>query len=343
MRIAQIAPLNSSVPPVAYGGTELIVSLLTEALIRRGHDVTLFASGDSVTSAELVPGSKYALKDSDILPRERHILSMVNVLNCLQRANKFDIIHNHCFPEGLAMAALSGRPTLTTFHENLNGMESLFLRDRGWYNTVSNSQEARLPEKERYIGTVYNAIDVSSFPFSDNGGREGYLFFMASLIPYKGTHIAIEVAQRLQRKLVIAGNISEEFQEYFRKEIEPKIDNKLIYYFGEANQAQKRELLVQADCLVAPLSWEEPFGLQLIEAMACGTPAVAFNRGAVPEVIDHGKTGFVVETIEEMVAAIKNVPWIDRSVCRQHVEQNFDVPILVQNYLNAYEHILERK
>lgn len=343
MKIAQIAPLSSSVPPKAYGGTELIVHMLTEALVRRGHEVTLFSSGDSITSAKLVPGSKCELKDSGISVRTKHILSMENVLNCLQRAGEFDIIHNHSFPEGLAMAGLSGTPTLTTFHENLNGIEGLFLRYRGWYNTVSHSQKTHFPDKEGYAGTVYNAVACDSFPFSNNGDREDYLLFLASLLPHKGAHIAIEVAQRLQRKLVIAGNINEEFPDYFRDEIEPKIDGKLIHYFGEANQAQKRELLVRADCLLAPIDWEEPFGLQFIEAMVCGTPPVAFNRGAVPEVINHGKTGFVVDTIEAMVAAVKNISWIDRTVCRQHVEQNFDAPIMVQNYLDVYEYIFERK
>ncbi len=208
---------------------------------------------------------------------------------------------------------------------------------------MSQSQKKYLPDRERYIGTIYNAINVSSYPFSDDGDRENYLLFLASLIPKKGTHIAIEVAQRIHKRLVIAGDINEEFPDYFRDEIEPKADGQLIHYFGEANQAQKRKLLLRADCLVAPITWEEPFGLQFIEAMACGTPVVAFNRGAVPEVISHTNTGFVVNTLEEMVAAIKNIPWIDRTICRQHVEQNFDVPIMVQNYLNAYEHILERR
>lgn len=342
MRIAQISSLNSPVPPPAYGGTQLIVHLLTEALIRRGHKVTLFASGDSVTNAELVPACKFALKDSDIPPKQRYIIGMISVLNCLKRAKEFDIIHNHDFPAGLAIASLSGTPCLTTFHENLDGMEGLFLKYRGWYNTVSKSQKNCLPDKEGFVGAIYNAIDCSSYPFSDNRDREDYLFFLASLIPKKGPHVAIEVAKRLQRKLVIAGNINDDYPEYFREEIAPKIDGRLIHYFGEANQEQKRELLVRADCLIAPITWEEPFGLQFIEAMACGTPVIAFNRGAVQEVIRNGKTGFVIDTIEEMVAAIKNIPLIDRTACRQHVEQNFDAPIMIQNYLNVYEYILER-
>ena len=342
MRIAQISSLNSPVPPPAYGGTELIVFLLTEALIRRGHQVTLFASGDSVTSAELVPACEFALKGSGIPLKQRHIIGMINVLNCLERAGEFDIIHNHAFPEGLATADLSNTPCLTTFHENLDGMEELFLRYQGWYNTVSRSQKNNLPDKEGYVGIVYNAINVNSYPFSIDGERGNYLLFLASLIPKKGPHIAIEVAKRLKRRLVIAGNINEEYPEYFRDEIEPQIKGNLICYFGEANQEQKKELLVQADCLVAPIVWEEPFGLQFIEAMACGTPVVAFNRGAVPEVVKHTETGFVVNTIEGMVAAIKNIPWIDRTICRQHVEQKFDAPRMVQNYLDIYECIFER-
>ena len=342
MRIAQISPLNSRVPPTAYGGTELIVSLLTEALIRRGHTVTLFASADSVTRAELVPACEHFLKNSGRTPTEKLTLEMINVINCLRRAREFDIIHNHSFPAGLAMAALSAAPALTTIHENLEGpRESLFVKYGGWHNTVSKSAKGHLPEKERFIGTIYNAIDCDSYPFNE-GDRKGHLLFLAALIPQKGPHLAIEVAQRLQRRLIIAGTLDETYPEYFRNEIKPRIDGKLIQFFGEADSEQKRELLSQADCLLAPWTWEEPFGLQLIEAMACGTPAIAFNRGAAPEVISHGKTGFVVSTIDEMVVAVKNVPFFDRGFCRRYVKERFNVKRMVDDYLGAYEYILER-
>ncbi len=341
MRIAQISQLNSSVPPKGYGGTELIVSLLTEALIRRGHQVTLFASGDSVTKAELIPGCEHCLIYSDKSPKEKHILAMLNVIHCLQKAEEFDIIHNHSFPEGLAMAGSSGKPTLTTLHENLDGMESLFVRYEGWYNTVSNTTKAFLSEKEKFVGTIYNAIDCDSHPFN-RGERQGYLLFLASLAPHKGAHIAIEVAKRTGRRLIITGNINEGFPEYFREEIEPRIDGELIQYFGEANPQQKRDLFSEADCLLAPINWEEPFGLQFIEAMACGTPVVVFNRGAAPEVVSHNQTGFVVNTLEEMVAAVKNVPLIDRRFCRQYVQEHFDVERMVDEYEAVYEYILER-
>jgi glycosyltransferase involved in cell wall biosynthesis len=342
MRIAQISPLNSAVPPIAYGGTEIIVHLLTEALIRRGHQVTLFASGDSVTSARLIAPCKQSLKDSKKSQRQRHILGLLTVVNCLNRAGDFDIIHNHAFPEGLALAARSSTPCLTTFHENLNGMGKLFKAYEGWYNTVSRSQKMLMPPKERFVGVVYNAIDVGSFPFSANRERQGYMLFLASLLPKKGAHIAIEVAKRLGKKLIIAGNINEGCPDYYYKMVAPEVDGQLIRYFGEANQTEKRKLLPQADCLVSPILWEEPFGLQFIEAMACGTPVVAFHRGAVPEIVRHGRTGFVVEDIDGMVAAVKNLHWIDRAACRRDVEERFNAPRMVEDYLRVYEDIFER-
>lgn len=343
MRIAHIAPLKCPVPPPAYGGTELIVHELSESQIRRGHDVTLFACATSVSSARLIPGSEIPLKDSKLSSSERHILSMANVLNCLKRADEFDIIHNHSFPEGLAMAALSSTPCLTTMHEGLNGMLSLFLQYTGWFNTISRSQLNYLLPQVQYghVGTIHNAINVDSFPFSANGDRQDYMLFLASIQPKKGPDIAIEVARRLDRQLIIAGNISEEHPEFFREKIEPHVDGELVRYIGEADQREKRELLVKAYCLIAPIRWEEPFGLQFAEAMACGTPVVAFKRGAVPEIVIDGTTGFTPETLDEMVADVKNVPWIDPVACRQHVKNNFDIPVMVNGYEQLYEKVFE--
>jgi len=337
MRIAMVAPLEMRVPPVGYGGTELVVSLLTEELVRRGHEVTLFASGDSRTTAELVPGGPRFLRGSQ---RNKAILSLLNVVACLERAEEFDLIHNHTCLEGLATAGLVRTPVLTTLHGGLSGdWLLLFERYRGWYNTISRSAKSLLPPKERFAGVIYNAIDCASFPWPPRKQRE-FLLSLSRISPEKGTHHAIEVARRRREALVIAGNVDDVDRPYFESEVLPRIDGELIHYHGEADAGAKRELLSRARCLLAPITWDEPFGLFLAEAMACGTPVVAFRRGAVPEVVEHGVTGFVVDSLDEMTQAIDRLGEISPRACRQRVEERFDVPRMVDDYLEAYERIL---
>ena len=291
MRIAMIAPLELRVPPAAYGGTELVVSLLTEELVRRGHDVTLFASGDSITRARLESICAHFLRGSH---RDKCILNMLNVVSCLEQADRFDIIHNHNQVEGLAMAGLARTPMLTTLHDVVKGDKlELFARYKGWYNTISRSAKSLLPEKERFVGVIYNAVDVRSYPFN-GASREPHLLFLSRITHDKGPHLAIEVARRLRRRLIIAGNVDTVDEEYFRTRILPEVDGDQIRYIGEADYHRKRELLARAYCLLAPIIWPEPFGLFFVEAMACGTPVVTFNRGSAPEVVKHGETGFVV-------------------------------------------------
>jgi glycosyltransferase involved in cell wall biosynthesis len=337
MRIGIIAPLEMRVPPLAYGGTELVVSLLTEELMRRGHDVTLFASGDSVTGAKLVSICPSFLRESG---REVGILTMLNVISCLERAEEFDIIHNHTCFEGLATAGRVKVPVLTTLHGGLSGdWLLLFEHYKGWYNTISHSAKSLLPSKDHFAGVIYNAIDCASYPFN-GGGRDDYLLFLSRMSHEKGPHLAIEVARRLEMRLVLAGNVDSVDQEYFQSQVLPQVDNDLIQYVGEADQARKRELLCGARCLLASIAWPEPFGLFMVEAMACGTPVVAFNRGAVPEVVRHGITGYVVETAAEMAEAVQQVHQIDPNSCRRHVEENFNVSRLASDYLTAYQRIL---
>ncbi|HEY83121.1 MAG TPA: glycosyltransferase family 4 protein [Dehalococcoidia bacterium] len=340
MRIAMVSPLAMRVPPVAYGGTELIVSLLTEELVRRGHEVTLFASGDSVTSARLVSVCPHYLNSSG---RNASILDMLNMVTCLEQADRFDIIHAHTCFEGMALAGLVKTPMLTTIHINLDGdWFELFRHYKGWYNTISRSAKSLLPDKERFVGVIYNAIDVKSYPF--NGApRKPHLLFLSRISYQKGPHLAIQVARRLGRRLIIAGNVHPHDEEYFRTMVMPEVDGDLIQYVGEADYHRKRELLSQAYCLVAPITWEEPFGLFFIEAMACGTPVVVFNRGSAPEVVKHGETGYVVDTLEEMAAAVDEVYRIDRRRCREYVEENFDAPRMADDYLRAYERILSEQ
>lgn len=338
MRIGMISPLEMRVPPIAYGGTELVVSLLTEELVARGHQVALFASGDSVTKAELKPVCSSFLRGTN---RNKEVLNLLNVVDCLERADKFDVIHNHTLFEGMAIASLVKTPMLTTLHGNLEGDRLLlFQRYSGWYNTISKACKARLPDKQRYAGVIYNAIDVRTYPF--NGSRrEPVLLFLSRMSREKGPHLAIEVARRSGRRLILAGNVDTCDQEYFRTMVLPEVDGDQIQYLGEADYTRKRELLAGADCLLATISWPEPFGLFMIEAMACGTPVIAFNRGAAPEVVRHGETGFVVDTVEEMVQAVDRVQQFDPLRCREHVETHFDVPRMVDGYLEAYEHVLD--
>jgi len=339
MRIGMIAPLEMRVPPPGYGGTELVVGLLTEELVRRGHAVTLFASGDSRTAATLVPGCPRFLRGSG---RDKGILTMLNVTACLERADDFDIIHNHTCFEGLATAGLVRTPVLTTLHGGLAGdWLLLFDRYRGWYNTISDSARRLLPPKEHFAGVIHNAIDVATYPFHP-GPREDHLLHLSRISREKGTHLAIDVARRSGRRLVVAGNVDEVDREYFERSVLPHVDGRLVTYVGEADQDAKRALLASARCLLAPVTWDEPFGLFLVEAMACGTPVVALRRGSIPEVVEDGVTGFVVDDLAGMCAALDRLDAIAREACRRRAEARFDVPRMADDYLAAYERILER-
>jgi glycosyltransferase involved in cell wall biosynthesis len=337
MRIGIISPLEMRVPPVAYGGTELIVSLLTEEFVKRGHEVTLFASGDSVTNARLVSVCSNYLRGTN---REKDVLNMLNAVACIEKADEFDIIHNNTQLEGMSISGLTRTPMLTTLHGNLKGdWRLLFYRYSGWYNTISNSAKTLLPDKERYAGVIYNAIDVEKYPFNGSG-RGSYLLFLSRVSHEKGPHLAIDVAKKIGMKLIIAGNVDGNDEKYFRSEILPWIDGDQIKYFGEADFEQKIELMSGAHCLLAPITWPEPFGLFMIESMACGTPVIVLNKGSAPEVVEHGETGFVVNTLSEMIDAVYKVPQIDKAACRRLVERRFNVPRMADDYLRAYNKVL---
>ena len=314
-----------------------MVGLLIDGLVERGHDVTLFASGDSLTAARLVSVCPSPLRGT---ARHKGILNLLSVIACLEREDQFDIIHNHTEYEGMAMAGVFGPPVLTTLHGS-GGEDwlSLFAHYSGWYNTVSKSAKLSLPEKERFAGVVYNSIDVASYPFNGST-REDHLLFLGRMSFEKGPHLAIQVAKQLKRQLVLAGNVDSCDEEYFRTRVLPEVDGDQIQYVGGADYFQKRELLLRPHCLLAPITWPEPFGLFMAEAMACGTPVVALNRGSAPEVVKHGETGFVVETLDEMANAVEEIDRIDRSRCRYHVLRNFDAPRMVDDYLAAYEDIV---
>ncbi len=331
-----IAPLEIRVPPAAYGGTELVVSLLTEELVRRGHDVTLFASGDSLTTATLVPGSPHFLRGSG---RQAGIFTMLNVVSCLERADEFDVIHNHTGIEGMATAGLVDTPVLTTLHGGMQGdWLLLFERYKGWYNTISQSAKSLLPDKGDFAGVIYNSIDYESYPFNP-GARDGSLLFLSRISAEKGPHLAIEVAKRLGRPLIIAGNVDAVDEPYFRTQVEPAIDGGLVQYVGEADYEVKRRLFSSASCLLAPLTWDEPFGLFMAEALACGTPVIAMRKGSAPELIRHGETGFIVDNVEGMVDAVARIGQISPQACRQEVVERFSIGRMTDDYVAAYRRI----
>jgi glycosyltransferase involved in cell wall biosynthesis len=341
MRVLQIAPLRERVPPPAYGGTESVVSLLADGLVRAGCEVTLSASGDSLTLADLRSVYPCGLRAADEVQVDTAV-EWIHASEAVALADGFDIVHNHAGESVMVLAAFTRTPMLTTTHNPITA-DNKIVWDRyaDYYNTVSEAQFRSMPRlgTAQYAGYVYNAIDVSSFPYCDK--KEGYLLSLNRIHPDKGTHLAIEVARRTGRRLVIAGKWDDGEERYFRDAVEPCIDGDRIVFVGEADQRSKRELLAKAFCVLMPILWEEPFGLVMVEAMACGTPVVAFARGAAPEVIVQGETGFLVDDVDEMASAIEDIGTIRSTRCRERAIE-FDVPVMVEGYLRLYHEILDR-
>ena len=339
MRILQIAPLWERVPPPAYGGTEAVVSVLTEELVRQGHEVVLAASGDSLTRARLAAVYPRSLRTADLSNPNQY--DWVHIGEALALSRDIDIVHNHAGELVMAMAGAIDTPMLTTMH-CLATPDTAFVwrRYAGAYNTISRSQGRSLPSDgpARFMGHVYNAIDVDSFPFEAEPGED--LLFLSRIAPEKGPQLAIEVARRAGRRLIMAGKVDRHDQRFYDEVIKDQIDGEQIVFVGEADAGQKRELYGKAFCVLMPLTWEEPFGLVMPEAMACGTPVIALRRGSAPELIAQGKTGFVVDTVDEMVEAIPAVRSIKRDACRAYVQRNFSPGIMAEAYLRVYQEVL---
>ncbi len=343
MRIAQIAPLWETVPPPAYGGAELIVSLLTEELVRRGHEVTLFATGDSRTQANLEAIHPSALR-LDPSVKEHTAYEAMQLSQVYQHSDEFDIIHSHIGFAALACAQLVKTPTVHTLHGtfSLDNQKAFSLAKSQPYVSISDTQ--REPQLElNYVATVYNGIDPATHQFYSQPDELQYLAFLGRLSPEKGPHHAIEIAKRTGYPLKIAGKVDRVDVDYFEQEIKPHIDGEQIQYLGEANHIQKNHLMGNAIATLFPITWREPFGLVMVESMVAGTPVIALELGATSEVIAHEKTGFLCQNVDECIEAVHRIDEIDRIACRRHVEEKFGVKQMVDGYEAVYRQLLAEK
>lgn len=343
MRIAQVAPLWERVPPPAYGGIELVVSLLTDELIRRGHEVTLFASGDSISLAKLESVHPQALR-LDPTVKEYGIYEMLQLSQVYEQAHKFDVIHSHMGCAGLPYGQFVKTPTVHTLHGVFTpDNEKMFKRSRHQpFVSISDSQrEPRLDLN--VVSTVYNGINVASYEFYPQPDEPAYLAFLGRLSPEKGPHHAITIAKRTGSRLKLAGKIDSVDQAFYDAEIKPHIDGDQIQYLGEANHVQKNILMGGAVATLFPITWREPFGLVMVESMASGTPVIGLALGSAPEVIAHGKSGFLCSSVDECVAALAQVHTIDRAACRAHVQQHFSAQRMTDGYEAVYQQLVTER
>jgi len=340
MKIAQIAPLIESVPPRLYGGTERIVSYLTEELVALGHDVTLFASGDSVTAANLVPCVSKALRlDASVRDPVPYYMLMLDRVR--RHAGNFDVLHFHIdqfhFP---LFRPIAGR-TVTTLHgrQDLPDLLPLYVGfDDMSLVSISNAQRRPVPEAN-FAATVYHGVPASLHrPIAGRGG--GYVAFLGRISPEKRPDRAIAIARKLGIPLKIAAKVDRADTNYFRTRIEPLLDGPGVEFVGEINDHQKTQFLGEAQALLFPIDWPEPFGLSMIEAMACGTPVLAFRCGSVPEIVEDGLTGAIVETVEEAIAALPHVIALDRTKVRRRFDQRFSAARMAKDYVSVYRSLL---
>jgi glycosyltransferase involved in cell wall biosynthesis len=342
MKIAQVAPLTERVPPRLYGGTERVVSFLTEELVRLGHDVTLFASGDSQTSARLVPASPRAIR-LDRCVRDsfaRHILMLEHVI---QMADEFDVIHFHIsqfhFPSSRRLPVAH----ITTLHGRLDILELFPLYaefDDIPLVSISDAQRGPIPDAG-WAATIPHGLPLDLLRFHPGPGD--YLTFVGRISPEKRVDRAISIATGVGQRLRIAAKVDPADRDYFDREIRHLLDHPLVEFVGEIDEAQKDDFLGNASALLFPIDWPEPFGLVMIEAMACGVPVVAFRGGSVEEVIEPGVTGFIVDSVEEAIAATRAVPSLDRRTCRTVFERRFNVTRMAADYVAVYEQLISER
>jgi len=342
MRIAQVAPLYESVPPQYYGGTERVVSYLTEELCRQGHEVTLFASGDSVTAARLVAGAPRSLRlDPGTVDQLAHHIVMLEHL--YQRAGEFDVAHFHIDYLHYPLSRRQSLPHLTTLHGRLDipDLEPVYRE----FNeipviSISDSQRAPLPWIN-WQATVHHGLPANLFRPHESPGD--YFAFLGRISPEKRVDRAIEIARRAGVPLRVAAKVDRVDRDYFTREIEPLLNDPMIEYIGEITDRDKESFLGGARALLFPIDWEEPFGLVMIEAMACGTPVIAWRHGSVPEVMEEGKTGFVVDDIEAAVSAARRIGEVSRAGCRAVFERRFTAERMASDYVTIYHRLMARR
>ncbi len=334
MKVAVFSPVAWRTPPRHYGPWEQVSSNIAEGLVKLGVDVTLFATGDSITAGALESICEKGYEEDR--EQDAKVLECLHISNLVEKAGEFDIIHNNFDFLPLTYSGLVKTPFITTIH----GFSSPRIipvykkyNSRGHYVSISNSD--RSPELE-YLATVYNGLDTKDFIFNET--PEDYLLYFGRIHPHKGTLEAIEIAKRTKRKLLIAGIVQDEG--YFKEKIEPELNNQ-IQYIGSAGPDKRNTLLGNALALLHPISFDEPFGLSVAEAMLCGTPVIAFNRGSMPELIKDGKTGFLVNTVDEAVAAVENLKSIKRQDCRDWANTNFSCDKMAADYLKLYQQVLK--
>jgi glycosyltransferase involved in cell wall biosynthesis len=342
LRIAQVSPLYESVPPKLYGGTERVVSYLTEELVELGHEVTLFASGDSKTSARLIPCCPKALRlDPDCVDQLAHHYVMLDEV--FERADEFDIIHFHIDYLHFPLSRISAIPQVSTLHGRLDLVDLPRLYRR--YSdmpviSISRAQRKPLPFAN-WIGNVYHGLPAKRLSLGDGGGK--YLAFLGRISPEKRVDRAIEIASQVGMPLKIAAKIDRVDREYFESHIKPLLRHPGVEYIGEITEDQKSDFLGNAYAYLFPIDWPEPFGLTMIEAMACGTPTIAFNRGSVQEIIAPGTTGWIVESVEDAVRAVERVARMDRLACRREFEARFTGSRMARDYVKLYESIVNAR
>jgi glycosyltransferase involved in cell wall biosynthesis len=338
MKIAQVAPLTEAVPPKLYGGTERVVAYLTDALVELGHDVTLFASGDSVTKAKLAPIWPQALR---LDPAIKDFLAPVfmELEMVARRAHEFDVIHSHLDYFGYPLLRLLDVPSVTTLHGRLDlpELRPLYeVYDDMPVVSISDSQRVPLP-RANYVATILHGLPQNLL--AKGSGAGGYLAFLGRISPEKAPDAAIRIAARAGMPLKIAAKVDRVDAEYFKTTIEPLLSLGQVEFIGEIGEHQKSDFLGNAAGLLFPIAWREPFGLVMIEAMACGTPVIAFENGSVPEVLEDGVTAFIVQNENQAVEAVRKIGMLDRHRIRAEFDQRFTAQHMAQNYLKLYSRL----
>jgi len=340
MKIAQVAPLYESVPPKYYGGTERVVSYLTEELVKMGHEVTLFASGDSKTNAKLISPVPESLRLAHMGAEESVVYHTLLLEEVFKHAKSFDIVHFHTDCIHFPLARRYNLTHVTTLHGRLDlpCLSSLYKEFREMpVVSISNSQRAPLP-RLNYQGTVYHGLPKNLYNFHKKGSN--YLAFLGRISPEKGPDRAIKIAREAGIELKIAAKVDKTDKNYFNDIIKPLLKEPKIEFIGEIGEKEKGEFLGNALALLFPIDWPEPFGMVMIEALACGTPVIAYRRGSVPEIIEDEVNGFIVDNLKSAVNAINNIEKIDRKTCRLTFEKRFSASRMGRNYLKVYNAII---